>query len=151
MTPNDLNRVSEISDVVHREYRETAEIYGERLRLWPQGCYVWEEDEGVSGLLVAHPWPRHSSPKLGEYLGRIPAVANSLYLHDVALLPQVRGKGAGGAATQMVFDLAKSNGFNEVTLVAVHGADSYWASQGFQVTDEGESYGPGSYRMTRAL
>ncbi len=150
MTAADLPAVAAISAGVHGRYGEPVEVYAERLALWPNGCFVWQKGGGVAGFLVAHPWHRATSPKLGALLGAIPQDADCLYLHDIALLPQTRGQGAGAAATRRVIDLARDAGYCEVTLVAVNGAERFWATQGFIVVEAG-GYGPGTYRMKRAV
>lgn len=149
MTPADLPAVARISTAVHGRYAESEAVYAERLALWPNGCFVWQQGEDVAGLLVAHPWHRATSPALGALLGAIPPDADSFYLHDIALLPETRGHGAGSAATALVVERARQAGFRDVTLVAVNGAQSYWATQGFAVVEAG-GYGPGTYRMHRA-
>lgn len=150
MIAADLPTVAQISAIVHGRYAEPETVYAERLALWPTGCFVWQQGEDIAGLLVAHPWHRASSPALGELLGAIPPDADSFYLHDIALLPETRGHGAGSAATALVLEGAREAGFRDVTLVAVNGAESYWANQGFEVVEAG-GYGPGTFRMRCAI
>lgn len=150
MTVADLPRVAEISALVHGRYAESESVYAERLALWPSGCQVWEQGDAVAGLLIAHPWHRATSPALGALLGAIPPDADSFYLHDIALLPETRGQGAGGAATALVIEHARRAGFRDVTLVAVNGAEAFWAAQGFAIVEAG-GYGPGTFRMRRAI
>ena len=104
----------------------------------------------MAGLLVAHPWHRATSPALGALLNAIPPDAGSFYLHDIALLPETRGRGAGSAATALVVERARQAGFQDVTLVAVNGAEAFWGTQGFAIVEAG-GYGPGTYRMRRAV
>lgn len=153
MTEADLPRVTEISALVHREYGETIEVYRERLALYPQGCFVFERDGEIVGLLVTHPWREGSPPKLNAPLGAIPSPATTYYLHDIALLPEARGTGAGAEATRIVTQIAREAGLPDVTLVAVNGADRFWATQGFEPVagSEAFTYGPGTYFMRRTL
>ncbi|PKP89829.1 MAG: GNAT family N-acetyltransferase [Alphaproteobacteria bacterium HGW-Alphaproteobacteria-16] len=150
MTVADLPAVATISAKVHGSYAEDEAVYAERLALWPQGCFVWDMAGDVQGLLVTHPWRGGSPPALGAMLGNIPADADTLYLHDLALLPETRGQGAGGAATGLVMALAAKLGFPDVTLVAVNGAEQFWQRQGFSV-EAGGGYGSGTYLMRRRV
>ncbi|MCA1199703.1 GNAT family N-acetyltransferase [Sphingomonas sp. R647] len=150
MTVADLPAVTAISAAVHGRYGEPVEVYAERLALWPSGCFVWQQGDAIAGLLVAHPWHRVTSPELGALLGTIPQDADSFYLHDIALLPETRGQGAGKAATALVIDRARSAGYSDITLVAVNGAEAFWTTQGFAITEAG-GYGPGTYRMHRTV
>lgn len=150
MTIADLPAVAEISALVHGRYAESEAVYAERLALWPTGCFVWQQDGTTAGLLVAHPWYSATSPALGAWLGAIPSDADSFYLHDIALLPDTRGRGAGSAATALIVERAQQAGFRDVSLVAVNGAEGFWTAQGFAIVGAG-GYGPGTYRMRRAI
>lgn len=153
MATADLPAVTAISAEVHGHYAEPLEIYAERLRLCPAGCFTCEVDGKVRGLLVTHPWRRaEPPPALGAMLDMIPAPADTWYLHDIALLPDTRGLGAGQAAVALVDGLARAAGVLDITLVAVNGADRFWATQGFDYVDaEAGGYGPGTYVMRRPV
>lgn len=152
MTVADLPDVTAISAAVHGRYAEPVEIYAERLSLYPSGCFVWADAGVVRGLLVSHPWRRGAPPALGAMLGSIPTDADRYYLHDIALLPETRGQGAGGAAVALVARIAASAGLADITLVAVNGADRFWAAQGFDHDKDAGSggYGPGTFPMCRS-
>lgn len=148
----DIPAVTAISDAVHGDYTEEAAVYGERLDLYPAGCFAYEQDGAVTGYLISHPWLRSTPPQLGMPLGALPAGADTYYLHDIALLPETQGGGAGRAAIALVEDLARTLGFADVTLTAVHGADRFWAACGFgYVGGEDDGYGPGTHLMRLAL
>lgn len=151
MREADLPAVVAIADAVHGEFTEPLAVYAERLALYPDGCRVFERDGAVVGLLVTHPWHDGAVPKIGAMLGALPDPADSYYLHDIALLPAARGSGAGAQAVAFVVDQAARAGCRDIRLVAVHGADSYWATQGFAYVDADADgpYGPGSYLMRR--
>ena len=155
MYPADLPAVSAISDLVHGRYSEAREVYAERLALYPAGCFVLTDASAPAGYLIAHPWRRDSPPKLGTMLAAIPADADTFYLHDIALLPEARGTGAGRAAVELATDRARAARFGEITLMAVGGADRFWAAQGFAIADVASdilaSYGPEARLMRRAL
>jgi GNAT superfamily N-acetyltransferase len=149
MRAGDLAAVSAISDAVHGHYTEPVAVYAERLALYPAGCRVFECEGEVAGYLISHPWHRQSPPKLGALLGAIPADADTFYLHDIALLPSARGTGAGKMALDLVVGDARALGFTDITLMAVGGADRYWAAQGFDTVprEADPSYGVGAYPM----
>ena len=154
MAAADLPAVSAISDAVHGRYSEAVEVYAERLALYPMGCFVFEAD-GAAGYLIAHPWRGDTPPKLGAMLRTIPADADTFYLHDIALLPETRGTGAGRAAVELAIATARAAGFDDVTLMAVGGAGSFWAAHGFGIVGAAPeilaSYGPEARLMRRRL
>ena len=149
MRADHLAAVSAISDAVHGRYTEPVAVYAERLALYPAGCRVFEHGGAVGGYLIAHPWHRDSPPKLGALLGAIPADTDTFYLHDIALLPASRGTGAGKMALDLVVGDARALGLAEVTLMAVGGADRFWAAQGFDTVprEADPSYGAGAHLM----
>lgn len=153
MRADDLAAVVVISDAVHGEFAEPRAVYAERLALYPHGCRVCEVDGAVVGLLVTHPWHGSEVPKIGALIGALPDQADVYYFHDIALLPIMRRKGAGAAAMEIVLAQAQAAGCREVRLVAVNGADSYWAAQGFAYVapDTDGPYGPGSFLMRRVV
>ncbi|SKB29843.1 GNAT family N-acetyltransferase [Sphingopyxis flava] len=145
----DLDAVAAISDRVHGAFTEPRGVYCERLDLYPAGCRVLERGAAVAGYLITHPWHRGAAPKLGALLGALPVPADIYYLHDIALLPAARGTGAGSEAAAFVRQQARLAGCEEIRLVAVNGAETYWRSQGFEEIMPGQEapYGPGSYLM----
>jgi hypothetical protein len=53
----------------------------------------------------------------------------------------------------LVLELARATGAPDVTLVAVNGAERFWAAQGFDADEDAEAggYGPGTLVMRRPL
>lgn len=157
MRREDLPAIAAISDSVHGGYSEDVAIYAERLDLYPSGCFTLSQRERIAGYLISHPWHRDNPPALNMSLGSIPATADTYYLHDIALLPNARGGGAGRIAADLIIDLARKAGFRDVTLMAVNGADHFWASVGFAYVDDADpaappsGYGAGAYLMRRAV
>lgn len=146
MRRDDIAAITAISDAVHGgRYTEPGAVYAERLDRFPAGCFVFERDGRIVGYLLSHPWHRDRPPALGQPIGAIPEAADSYYLHDIALLPDAQGCGAGRQAVALVVGLAKAGGFGDVTLTAVDGADPVWRSLGFDYVEAAEAAGPGSY------
>lgn len=153
MRPDDLAVVTDISATVHGVYAETRDTYAERLALYPAGCLVLAQGTAPAGFLVSHPWHAGQSPALNQQLGAIPHENVDYYLHDIALLPDTRGSGAGKAALAFVIAHARAHGFERVSLVAVNGADRFWSAQGFDHVEPAEisPYGPGTFAMQLKL
>lgn len=153
MRAEDLPAVCAISDAVHGGYTERSEVYEERLRLFPAGCQVLESGGTIGGYLVSHPWRSGGSPELDRMVGALPSDADVYYLHDLALLPSVRGTGAGAAGLAEAMRIAAEHGFDAVELTAVAGADAWWAARGFVDAGpaQGGGYGPEARRMRRPV
>lgn len=158
MTPADLDAVADIALVAFPDHFEGRDCFENRLALYPEGCFVLAEGEGTPrGYLVAYPWAADSAPALNTLIGSIRAGAAVLYLHDLALHPEVRGGGWTRAIVERLADQARAAGWPALALVAVNDAAPFWEGRGFTVVDTPAmadrlaGYGPDARYMTRAL
>ena len=136
MTPTDLPHVIAVAGAVHPAYPEDAAIFAERLRLYPAGCLVCESAGSVVGYGLSHPWRAGAPPALNTLLGELPARASTYYIHDIALLPEARGAGAGAAIVARLMGQARAAGLATVSLVAVSGTVGFWRRFGFRAVDD---------------
>lgn len=137
MTQADLGSVERVGDAVHLDHPEDATIIAERLRLYPAGCLVLDGDKVVQGYAVAHSWLFGQPPSLNTQLGQLPLRADTFYIHDLAITPDVRGGGAGTKAVDLLAHHARSASFTNISLVAVGSSPRFWRRSGFQVTKQG--------------
>lgn len=156
MTAADLDRILTIADIVHPDYPEERGVFEERLALYAAGCRVAECRGTVIGYGVMHPGRLGVPPPLDTPLGSLPADADCLYLHDIALLPEARGTGLGAAVLGYAHGLAAREGWRWLALTSTPGARSYWDRVGFAPYADGgpaleaklASYGAGMSYMT---
>ncbi|RJF83874.1 GNAT family N-acetyltransferase [Azospirillum cavernae] len=156
MADTDLDAVLGVADVVHPDYPEDRAVFAERLALYPAGCRLAERDGVALGYGVMHPGRLGVPPPLDAPLGALPAAADCLYLHDIALLPETRGLGLGASVLDYAHGLAARGGFAWLALTSTPGARSYWDRAGFTPYDGGgpalaaklASYGDGMAYMT---
>lgn len=144
MSPRDLHHVEQIAAAVHPMHPEDSTVFEERLSLYPAGCFVLDGAAGVRGYVLAHPWLLGRPPSLNSLLGRLPADVDTLYLHDLALLPAARIAGLGSRAVDLIADRARGEGVATVSLLAVGQSSGFWQRQGFHAVDLGidlSSYG----------
>jgi GNAT superfamily N-acetyltransferase len=132
MVAADLVAVERIAEIVHPAYPESEEVPMERLALFPAGCLIAESPVGaVLGYAVSHPSRLGRPPALDSRLGVLPADADCLYLHDVALLPEARGLGLGDSLVVLLRALAARSGLALLALTAVNRSAPYWRRRGF--------------------
>lgn len=161
MTHADLPAVLAAADVIHTDYPERVEVFADRLALFPDGCRVAGAgtDGAVVGYGVMHPGILGYPPALDSLLERLPAEADCLYLHDIALLPAARGHGLGESVLTHAHGVARRHGLPWLALTSTPTARSYWLARGFTPSDAGgaalatklASYGEGMMYMTRAV
>lgn len=158
MARPDMALVQTIATVVHPGYPESADVFHERLSMYPAGCLVLEDEQGtLVGYAISHPWHRGQAPALDSLLESLPPAASTYYLHDIALLPQARGQGAPSSLLALLLKQAEVAGLDEMSLVAVNGSQPYWQGQHFEVLREPalmatlRSYGEDVCLMRRRL
>lgn len=85
----------------------------------------------------------------------------TLYLHDVAVVPEGRARRLGQLLVQQVVQRAQDMGMRQLALVAVQASQDYWQRQSFTAADPSSlsaavheklaSFGPGACLMRRPL
>lgn len=156
MTAADIIAVKSLADVIHPAFPESDSVFANRLTLHPGGCEVLDGDDGLKGYVLSHPWLDRSPPPLDTVLAPI-TMATTYYIHDLALLPETRGSGAGTAIVSLLATRARALQLPNMTLVAVNNSVHFWQRQGFTVTDDPvlesklASYGDQARFMTRDL
>lgn len=135
---------------------EPPESFAAKIGAAPETCWGVFAGRSLGAYLVALPLIGTASVSLGDTV--FPNVvevdrAECLYLHDLAVDPSLRGKGCGEALAEHALQKAAAHGIKRVELVAVQGAQSFWAKFGFVVTPHGatESYGADAVKMIRSL
>ena len=155
MAPGDLTDVEVVGARVHPDHPEDDAVFQERLSLFPAGCLVLRDGPALIGYAISHPGTLNQPPKLNTLLGALPAHPDSFYIHDLALLPEARGPGAGAAAVAHLAGVARVGGFATLSLVSVSGSAGFWHRLGFATIDamtgQVASYGPSARYMVRRL
>ncbi|CAO2655681.1 Nn.00g044840.m01.CDS01 [Neocucurbitaria sp. VM-36] len=140
LTLNDINDVIRIANNIHPDLPESIDVFSERIKLFPEGCLGLEESNGktseIYGYAISHPIIRRQPPALNSLLGEISPGADQYYIHDLALLPEARGRGSAQEGVEKL--LAISEGYGTTALVSVYGSAPFWNRFGFVAgeTDE---------------
>lgn len=157
MEKDDLKSVYDLSCLLHADLPESESVLTEKLRLSPQSCWCLIEADRIVGYAFTHPWLLRHIPALDHFLDEIPAKADCLYLHDIALLPQMRGRGALRDLFHLVLGAAKQFNLLHLALTCVHGYEALWAHYGFMHQEQTHTaaalatYGEGACYMIRDL
>lgn len=136
MTASDLDAVTAIAAIGFPDHYEGRDCFENRLSLNPAGCFVLAgEGDEPQGYLVAYPWTADAAPALNTLIDAIPGDASVLYLHDLALHPDARGRGGSRPIVERLAQDARAAGWPALTLVAVNDAAPFWERHGFVVVD----------------
>jgi GNAT superfamily N-acetyltransferase len=153
----DLVDIQRIGDQIHPDLHERPEIFAERLMLFPEGCFTLVRNEQVVGYGLSHPWLLNHIPPLNQLLGSIPQSPECLLIHDVAVLPHARGRGAAAMLIEITSKLARARGLPCLALVSVYHTGPLWGHLGFEMiidsalTDKLKTYGKTACYMIRRL
>ena len=127
---SDMDGILSVADSVHPTLPEAPKVFKERRRLFPEGCFVLADGKNsINGYAISHPIRRNQPPELDVLLGGIAPDADWYYIHDVAILPEFRGRGLAARVVSEIFKVAE--GFDGTCLVAVYGSGAFWARFGF--------------------
>ncbi len=156
-TITDLVDIQKIAKVIHPDLSEKPEIFAEKLSLFPEGCFVLVENSALLGYAFVHPWRLNDVPKLDASLLALPLNPECILIHDVAVLPEARGKGASELLVQRTLTLAKKQNVRVLALVSVYGSHLHWLRLGFELAavealaPKLASYGETARYMVRRL
>ncbi len=158
METGDLDGVVRVARAAFPDHFEDRACFAERFALYPRGCFALEIAPGqVDGYLIAYPWIAGSAPPLDTLIGALPAKPELLYLHDLALHPDARGRGLTRPIIDRLIDQARGDGWGAIALVAVNQATAFWTNFGFAVVENSAmaaklaSYGADARYMVRRL
>ncbi|KAK4207533.1 hypothetical protein QBC37DRAFT_433327 [Rhypophila decipiens] len=137
MTSDDISQLMQVADTVHPGLPESDYVFAERARLFPKGCLILSKtndngEEQVYGYTISHPITKGQPPALDSLLGEIHEHANQYYIHDVAILKDVRSLGHAGRAVRMLLEVAEGLKFTTTCIVSVYGTGPFWQRFGFQ-------------------
>jgi GNAT superfamily N-acetyltransferase len=154
---NDIDAIAGLAEIIHPALPERPDVFVEKLSLFAPGCYVLVWHEEVVGYGLSHPWNLNCIPPLDSFLKGIPGDADCLYVHDVAILPDVRGHGSAERYVELIEECSRKIGVDFLVLVSVYSTQRLWAQCGFEVANSSEfdvklrSYGPTAKYMIRNL
>jgi len=131
LEPRDLPGLLAVQRACYGEgFVERAEVFARRLAS-PANCSLAAEQGGrIVGYLAAY---RSVLGKVTPLHGGFDTVdaPDTLYLHDMAVLPACAGQGIARALLAPLLHGARGEGLRHSALVAVQGAQGYWARHGY--------------------
>lgn len=129
----DLLDVSRIQrECYSQELLESADSFLAKLSVAADSCFIAVRKEMAMGYVIALPALTGEIIALNGVEYSVPARADSLYIHDMAVSLRARKAGVAQYLLDAVFHTAKRHGYQQVSLVAIEGAASYWKRHGFK-------------------
>ena len=136
---SDIGGVDRIAREIHKALPERKEIFAEKLRLFPQGCFKFMFEGRMMGYAFSHPWTLYSVSPLDHFLSALPAQPDCLFIHDIAVVSAARGHNAAGSCIAEIVKVAQQMDIQHLACVSVYGTDVLWARLGFRAVTSYES------------
>eukprot|EP01098_Paradermamoeba_levis_P007854 TRINITY_DN3275_c0_g1_i1.p1 TRINITY_DN3275_c0_g1~~TRINITY_DN3275_c0_g1_i1.p1 ORF type:complete len:182 (-),score=34.73 TRINITY_DN3275_c0_g1_i1:153-698(-) len=133
LTREDIQHVVFIQNCSYpKALQEDENIFSSMLQSFPQGCFLILCDHQPAGYAFSFPYFQRKSKDLhnGCTLS-LTGKEDCLYLHDMAVHQNFRGKRLADMLLEKVESLALSLKLNVITLTAVIGAESFWKKKDF--------------------
>ena len=159
LTVDDLPGLLDVQRACYGDdYVESAEVFARRLASPAQWSLVLEDDGRVCAYLAAY----------GSLLGKVTPLhgdfeavpqPDTLYLHDMAVLPPLAGRGLARALLDPLWRQAQARGLRQSALVSVQGSQGFWERHGYAAQPLHDAaqrqrlaaYGVGAVYMVRGL
>ena len=127
----DIKSLARVADKIHPDLPERDEVFAERAKLFAGGCMgltVGKSNE-LGGYVISHPIKYLQPPALNSLLGEIASDANQYYIHDLAILPELQGRGLARKCVNKLLAIAKQ--YPTTCLISVYGTQHFWSRFGF--------------------
>ena len=107
----------------------------EKIKLFPNGCWLALYNDICAGYIFSHPWQYNSPIELNSTIGKISGKIDCFYIHDIAIEPQYQKKGIGKLLFFKAKEIANHLKLGRITAVSVQNTALFWEKMGFQQSD----------------
>ena len=136
MQTNDLDAVIALQSTCYATpFHEPKQAFAAKLNAVPASAWVVDGPSGLWAYLVCLPIAGDQLPALHATEWHPPPSPQWLYLHDLAIHPDARGAGLAGVLLSKADELAFSQGWQALGLIAVQDSLAFWRKQGFAPTE----------------
>ncbi|NJL52223.1 MAG: GNAT family N-acetyltransferase [Hydrococcus sp. SU_1_0] len=154
-----------IIDLIQKDaYRpdlwEGKNVIADKIQLYTDGCWVSEYNQKIVGYLISYPG-NYNKPSPHNKISKIISNQSDCYfIHDIAVDSKKRDCGVGASLIKKAFQIAESQKFSVITLIAVQNTIfNSGVSYGFKKIENNslesnkiiKSYGKDAVYMERKL
>ncbi|HLU03269.1 MAG TPA: GNAT family N-acetyltransferase [Advenella sp.] len=154
--PDDLPQMLALQASVYPQaLLESEHVLASKIDAVPAGWTSLAATDGdtLCAYALAYPWRSDLRPCWNRPLA-MQHNCDVLYLHDVAVSTAYAGRGIAGRLVAQLLRQGQQFGLSRAILIAVEGAQGYWARQGFIEAPAGgadPAFGANAVLMQRAL
>jgi predicted N-acetyltransferase YhbS len=134
-TPADLDAIHRVQAASYSDgLVESREVFSAILARGISLVAVDEASGRLMGFLLAHPSERDAIYMLHHVPTSCDCSSGVVFVHDMSVLPEARGRGVGAALVRRFLDTHSER--SSVQLMAVNGAEAYWSRFGFERSEQ---------------
>lgn len=147
----DLDDILRLQALAYGEYfNEPAEALMSKIMLGNESSFVALKDDVVCAYAIAFPWVGGKPVVLHSIDISLSGDANVMYIHDVAVDPQLHKMGIAQSLVDAIVNRANELSISQFELVAVQDSAEFWKCNGFTESGiAGAEYGDGATKMKR--
>lgn len=159
MTEDNQSALMAVQHDAYKPYlSESWDVFLNKLRLYPDGCWICTVGDNLVAYLFSHPSEYANPPALNREIGNLPERPDCVYIHDLAILKAYHGKRIGQLLCAKAVEIAMTENFPQMALTAVQQSQSFWAKNGFSPAELSSelalklhTYGKDAIYMSRKL
>ncbi|MDW5563142.1 MAG: GNAT family N-acetyltransferase [Methanomassiliicoccus sp.] len=134
LVPSDLPEVLAVQRSAYPEVLlESSASFDRKIKLWGRGALGGFDDDVLAAYLFCHPWALGEVAPLDARNMVLPERPDCLYVHDLAVYADHRGKGWGDRLVREALAIAQEQDLGACALVAVQRSRPFWERHGFLV------------------
>ena len=133
LQPDDLPALMAVQRAAYGDgFMESTEVFARRLAS-PVNCSLaLLLDGALCAYLAAYQSVQGKvTPLHGDFEPPVGTAPDTLYLHDMAVLPLLAGRGLARALLQPLWRQAQTRGLRQSALVSVQGSQGFWERHGY--------------------
>ncbi len=111
---------------------EPVALFESILNLSPATCFTASYDEDLAGYLLTYPVPDRYKD-FGKKLPVVTGGETTLYIHDLCVSPEQRGKGIARLLYDGMIESLGPIKFKKIVAVAVQDSTGFWQKCGFEI------------------
>ena len=111
---------------------EPVALFESILNLSPATCFTASYDEDLAGYLLTYPVPDRYKD-FGKKLPVVTGGETTLYIHDLCVSPEQRGKGIARLLYDGMIESLGPIKFKMIVAVAVQDSTGFWQKCGFEI------------------
>lgn len=111
---------------------EPVALFESILTLSPTTCFTASYDEDLAGYLLTYPVP-DTYKEFGKQLPAVTGGETTLYIHDLCVSPEQRGKGIGRLLYEGVIETLGTIKVKKIVAVAVQDSAAFWQRCGCEI------------------